>query len=245
MRPARPAACLAFAAVLTLGVGAAMAQPEARFETNMGNFTILLEPDAAPATVANFIRYTKEGHFNGTVFYRVVPDFVIQAGSFGADGKWRALHKPIALETSLSNTRGTIAMAREEKPVSALAEFFINLSDANAKALDAKQGAAPNTTGYAVFGHVTSGMEVVDAIAASPIGGGVGPFPENYPQKPIIIRKVTIGVAPPAPPVAAPAAPAAPAPEAPAASPDTGATLPPPPAAPPTQTGKPPQQSQP
>ena len=237
MRPIRSAACLAFTAALSLALplSAAQAQPEARFETNFGTFTILLEPDKAPATVANFIRYTKEGQFNGTVFYRIVPDFVIQAGSFGADGKWRALHKPIALETSLSNTRGSIAMAREEKPVSALAEFFINLSDSNAKALDAKPGAAPNTTGYAVSGHVTSGMEVVDAIAATPIGGGVGPFPENYPQKPVIIRKVTIGVAPPAAP--------APTPDAPAASADTGATLPPPPAAPPSQTGLPPQQS--
>ncbi|MDR3527336.1 MAG: peptidylprolyl isomerase [Rhizomicrobium sp.] len=234
MRPARSAACLAITAVMSLllGMRPAAAQPEARFETNFGNFTILLEPDKAPATVANFIRYTKEGHFNGTVFYRIVPDFVIQAGSFGADGKWRALHKPIALETSLSNTRGSIAMAREEKPVSALAEFFINLSDSNAKALDAKPGAAPNTTGYAVFGHVTSGMEVVDAIAAAPIGGGVGPFPENYPQKPVIIRKVTIGVAPPAA-VVPPAA------DAPAATPEGVA----PPAAAPAQSGQPPQQA--
>ncbi len=228
----RPARWLAFTATLSLslGFGAAEAQPEARFETNMGTFTILLDTEKAPVTVANFIRYTKEGHFNGTVFYRVVPDFVIQAGSLGADGKWRALHKPIALETSLSNTRGTIAMAREEKPASALAEFFINLSDSNAKGLDAKPEAAPNTTGYAVFGHVTSGMEVVDAIAAAPIGGGIGPFPDNYPQKPIIIRKVTIGVAP----VPGPVTP----------QPDAPATVTPP-TAPPTQTGQPPQQAQP
>ncbi len=220
-------AAAALTALLT--ASAAQAQPEARFETSMGNFTILLEPGAAPVTVANFIRYAKEGHFNGTVFYRVVPDFVIQAGSMGADGKWRALHKPIALETSLSNTRGSIAMAREEKPVSAVAEFFINLSDSNAKALDAKPDAAPNTTGYAVFGHVSSGMEVVDAIAAAPIGGGVGPFPENYPQTKIVIKKVTIGEAPavvPPPPDMQPNSPAAVAP----------------PTAAPTQTGLPPQQ---
>jgi cyclophilin family peptidyl-prolyl cis-trans isomerase len=148
----------------------------------------------------------------------------------GADGKWRALHKPITLETSLSNTRGTIAMAREEKPVSALAEFFINLSDSNAKALDAKPGAAPNTTGYAVFGHVTSGMEVVDAIATAPIGAGIGPFPDNYPLKAVIIKKVTIGVAP----IPGPVIPPATQPDAPA-----GVA---PPADAPAQTGVPPKQ---
>ena len=212
----------------TLLVHSAAAQPEARFETNLGNFTILLESEKAPLTVANFIRYTKAGHFNGTVFYRIVPGFVIQAGSMGADGAWRALRKPIALETSLSNTRGTIAMARDEKPATAAAEFFINLSDSNAKALDAKPDAAPNTTGYAVFGHVTSGMEVVDAIATTPIGAGIGPFPENYPMKAVSIKKVTIGEAPvpgPVPPEPEPTATVAP------------------PAAPPTQTGLPPQQA--
>lgn len=205
----------------------AQAQPEARFETSLGTFTVLLEPDKAPITVANFIRYTKQGHFNGTVFYRIVPDFVLQAGSMGADGKWRALHKPIALESGLSNLRGTIAMAREEKPETAAAEFFINLSDANAKALDPKPDAAPGTTGYAVFGHVTSGIEVIDAIAATPIGAGIGPFPKNYPMTPVIIKKVTIGEAPVPGPV--PPEPTAPTTVA-------------PPAAPPTQTGLPPQQ---
>jgi peptidyl-prolyl cis-trans isomerase A (cyclophilin A)/peptidyl-prolyl cis-trans isomerase B (cyclophilin B) len=140
---------------------------------------------------------------------------VIQAGSLGADGKWRPTHKPIPLETAsdLSNKRGTVAMAREEKPASALAEFFINLSDDNARGLDRKEMEAPNTAGYAVFGHVTAGMEVVDAIAHVTIGGGKGPFPANDPVKPVIIKKVTIGEAapvPPPPPVA-PVAPAAPA----------------------------------
>lgn len=215
-------ALLASAAVLAVSATflPALAQPEARFETNLGNFTILLEADKAPVTVSNFIRYAKKGHYNGTVFYRVVPDFVIQAGSLGADGKWRKLNKPIPVETAagLSNLRGTIAMAREDKPLSTQAEFFINLADSNAKGLDPKPGDAPNTTGYAVFGHVTSGMEVVDAIAATPIGGNVGPFPANYPKTPVVIKKVTIGEAPPEPP-APPPAPAT----APAAAPDPNA----------------------
>lgn len=192
---------------------AAVASPEARMETNMGTIVIALDADKAPATVANFIRYAKEGHYNGTIFYRVVPDFVIQAGSLGADGKWRPVHKPIPLETAsdLSNKRGTVAMAREEKPASALAEFFINLSDDNARSLDRKPMEAPNTAGYAVFGHVTSGMEVVDAIAHVPLGGGRGAFPDNDPKKSVIIKKVTIGEAAPPPPPVAPVAPAAPA----------------------------------
>jgi len=181
---------------------------EARLTTSMGDIVIALDAAKAPATVANFVRYAKEGHYNGTVFYRVVPGFVIQAGSMGADGKWRPMHKPIALESGngLSNTRGTIAMAREDKPASAMAEFFINLSDANAQGLDPKPGDPPGTTGYAVFGRVTAGMEVVDAIAAVPLGGKKGPFPGAYPIKPVIIRKVTIAATPDVPAVAPAAA---------------------------------------
>lgn len=194
---------LAIVASAAIFLSAAAASPEARMETNMGTIVIALDADKAPATVANFIRYAKEGHYNGTIFYRVVPDFVIQAGSLGVDGKWRPTHKPIPLETAsdLSNNRGTVAMAREEKPASALAEFFINLSDANAKGLDRKPMETPNMAGYAVFGHVTSGIEVVDAIASVKIGGGKGPFPENDPVKPVIIKKVTIGEAAPVAPV--------------------------------------------
>jgi len=223
MRLALFAAVAAFAAI-----SPAMAQPEARFETSMGNFAVLLEPDKAPKTVANFVRYVKQGHYNGVVFYRVVPDFVIQAGSLGADDQWRKLNKPVAIETAggLSNRRGTIAMARDEKPLSTQAEFFINLADSNAQGLDPKPADAPNTTGYAVFGRVTSGMEVVDAIAAAPIGGGIGPFPANYPKSKIVIKKVTIAeVAPPPEPVPA-AAPAVP-PE-PTQAPQTPATGQPP-----------------
>lgn len=201
-------------AAAVLFSAAAAASPEARLETNLGTIVIALDADKAPATVANFIRYAKEGHYNHIVVYRVVPDYVIQTGSLGSNGKWRATHKPIPLETAtgLSNLRGTIAMARDEKPATAAAEWFINLSDNNAFGLDPKKGAAPNTTGYAVFGHVTAGMDVVDAIAHVPLDGGKGPFPKNYPKTPVIIKKVTIGEAPPEP-VTPPAA----------ATPDTAA----------------------
>lgn len=194
----------AAAVLCTLSVVPATAQPEARIETSMGTIVVLLDNEKAPKTVANFIRYAKAGHFNGTVFYRIVPGFVIQAGSMGADGKWRPLNKPIPLETAtgLSNKRGTIAMARDAKPATAQAEFFINLADTNALGLDAKPTDAPNTTGYAAFGMVTEGMEVVDAISKVELGGGKGGFPDAYPKKAIIIKKVTIGeaVPPPEPP---------------------------------------------
>lgn len=210
----RKAMLLASAVLLS---AAAAANPEARMETNLGTIVIALDADKAPATVANFIRYAKEGHYNHIAIYRIVPDYVIQAGSMGADEKWRPTHKPIPLETAtgLSNLRGTIAMAREDNPTTARAEWFINLADTNALGLDAKKDAPPNTTGFAVFGHVTAGMDVVDAIAHVPLDGKKGPFPDNYPKTAVIIKKVTIGeaapVAPtPAGPGAAPSSPATP-----------------------------------
>ena len=218
------------AAVLAAGLSIpAAAQPEARIETSLGTIVVLLESDKAPATVANFIRYAKQGHFNNTVIYRIVPGFVVQTGSMKPDGTWKPAGKPIPLETAsgLSNKRGTLAMARDDNPASATAEFFINLADTNAQALDAKAGTAPNTTGYAVFGKVTAGMEVVDAIVAVPLGGGKGYFPANYPKSPILIKKVTIGEAVLPPPVPAPDAVAVPAPAAPpVATPDPAAVPP-------------------
>jgi len=180
--------------------GAAMAQdasaPQAQIDTSLGSITLTLDRVHAPATVANFIRYAKEGHFDGTLVYRVVPGFVIQAGSYGADGKYRKLHAPIPLESGQSNLRGAVAMARGE-PNSATAEFFIDLDDNNASGLDPKPGDAPNTTGFAVFAHVTAGMDVVDKIAQVTVGGGKGPFPDQQPATPVVIQKVTISEAAP------------------------------------------------
>ena len=168
-----------------------MGLPQAQIVTSLGTISVALDRAHAPATVDNFIRYAREGHFDGTVVYRVVPAFVIQAGSYGADGKYRGLHAPIALESGQSNVRGTLAMARGDEPVSATAEFFINLED-NGAGLDPKPGAAPNKTGYAVFGHVVGGMDVVDKIAAVPTGNGKGPFPDAEPVTAVVIVKVTV-----------------------------------------------------
>jgi len=175
------------------GMAAAQqAAPKVVFETSMGNFVLELDREHAPATVENFLRYVREGHFEGTVFYRVVPGFIIQAGSFGADGKPRGVHDPIPLETANTppNSRGAITMAHGDDPNSARAEFFINLADNTS--LDRLPDDLENKTGFSAFGRVIEGMEIVDAIAMAPLNGGVGPFPDAAPMTPIVIQKVDI-----------------------------------------------------
>ncbi|MBS0470086.1 MAG: peptidylprolyl isomerase [Proteobacteria bacterium] len=162
--------------------------PRVLIQTSMGDITLQLDSVHAPKTVANFVRYAKEHHFDGTVIYRVEPGFVIQAGSWDAHVNYRPAHKPIPLESGLPNKRGTIAMARGE-PDSATAEFFINLADNTP--LDADPAAPPNTTGYAVFGEVTDGMDVVDKISVVPRGDN-GPMKGAAPVDPITIIKVSV-----------------------------------------------------
>lgn len=175
------------------------AQETAVIQTSLGTITIALDRAHAPASVDNFLRYTREAHFDGTVIYRVEPGFVLQMGSFDAKGAERPVHEPIALESGngLSNSRGSVAMARSDEPVSATAEFFIDLADN--KRLDAHAGAPAGTTGYAVFGKVVSGMDVVDKIAATPLGGQGGPFPPtSTPITPVTVEKITVGTDTPA-----------------------------------------------
>lgn len=167
------------------------AAPRVSFQTTLGEIIFELDREHAPITVANFLRYVIEGHFDGTVFYRVVPGFVIQAGSFDAEGNPRGVHDPIPLETAhtASNARGTMAMGHGDDPNSARAEFFINLADN--RAIDRQQDDLENKTGFATFGHVVSGMDVVDAIAALPLGGP-GPFPGAAPLTPVVIQKASV-----------------------------------------------------
>lgn len=170
------------------------AAPQAVIETSLGTITVALDPVHAPLTVANFIRYAKQKHFDGTVFYRVVPGALIQAGSYNADGKPRAgIHAPIRFEgdNGLKNVRGAIAMAHGDDPNSATSEFFIDI--ASLPSLDHDAG----NVGFAVFGEVTGGMDVVDKIAASPLGGK-GPFEGAAPLIPVIIQAVRIADGPPA-----------------------------------------------
>ena len=181
---------LAFAAFAT-----AADATEVRFDTSLGSFSLQLDATHAPKSVANFLRYVNEKHYDGTVVYRVVPGFVIQMGSYDAKGNEKSANDPVALESAngLKNLRGTISMARSGDPNSATAEFFVNLSDNDS--LDPDAGAAPNTTGYTVFGKVVEGMAVVDKIAASPLGGSSGPFPPTAsPAIPVVITHAVVSV---------------------------------------------------
>jgi peptidyl-prolyl cis-trans isomerase A (cyclophilin A) len=181
--------CAALFAGPSLAADAPVAGPRVLIQTSAGDVELQLDATHAPATVANFLRYVREGHYDGTIFYRVVPGFVIQAGSWEPNFQTRGVHEPVVLEAGLPNLRGTVAMARGDTPTSATAEFFINLAD-NA-ALDRQAGDAANTTGFAVFGQVTAGMDVVDKIAAVPLGDQ-GPFPGFAPVTPIMISHVTV-----------------------------------------------------
>lgn len=148
-------------------VPAPTVKPRVRLETSYGPVVLELEPGLAPATVANFLRYVKEGHYAGTIFHRVIPGFMVQGGGLLPDMTEKPVHAPILNEApasiagGLRNTRGTVAMARTDDPNSAASQFFINTAD-NAS-LD-HQGRAAETYGYCVFGRVVEGMDAVDRI---------------------------------------------------------------------------------
>ncbi len=133
-----------------------------RFETSHGDFTVELYAAEAPETVENFLRYVDERHFDGTVFHRVIPGFVIQGGGLTADLEQKPTREPIRNEADngLKNKRGTLSMARTNDPHSATSQFFVNLADNDF--LDRKSG----QDGYAVFGRIVDGMPVIDEIAA-------------------------------------------------------------------------------
>jgi peptidyl-prolyl cis-trans isomerase B (cyclophilin B) len=164
--------------------------PEVRLETNLGAVVLKLDSAKAPATVENFLTYVKEGHYDGTIFHRVIPNFMAQGGGYTEDFKQKPTHKPVKNEANngLKNKRGTIAMARTPDPHSATSQFFINFVD-NAF-LDYKS-ATPQGWGYTVFGEVTEGMDVVDKMARIPTGSG-GPMASDVPKTPIIIEKASV-----------------------------------------------------
>ena len=150
---------------------------------------LVLDAVRSPRTVANFVGYVKAGHYDGTVFHRVIPGFMIQGGGYTVDLQEKPTGAPIPLESrnGLPNKRGTIAMARTPDPDSARAQFFINVADN--PALDFSMG--PGREGYAVFGRVTKGMDVVDRIVQSPRGPR-GPFPSDVPHSPIVIKQAIV-----------------------------------------------------
>ena len=157
-------------------------------QTSMGDITLELDATKAPKSVANFVEYAKAGHYDGLAFHRVIPGFMIQGGGHEApDYKERKTRAPIENECNngLKNVRGTVAMARTNDPHSATSQFFVNHAD-NAF-LDGRAG----QWGYAVFGKVTKGMDVVDAIAATPTGRA-RPFGQDVPVSPVVINTIRV-----------------------------------------------------
>lgn len=160
---------------------------QVKIETTMGDIFIEVNEQAAPATTSNFLRYVREGFYDGTIFHRVIPNFMIQGGGFGADMKEKATHEPIVNEAGneLKNERGTIAMARTNDPNSATAQFFINVVNNNY--LNYVKSRNP---GYAVFGKVVEGIDVVDAIAGVKTDSK-GPF-DDVPVEPVVIKSAKV-----------------------------------------------------
>ena len=165
------------------------ANPQVEMQTSQGNITLELYPDRAPKTVANFLQYVKEGQYNGTIFHRVIDGFMIQGGGFTPQMSEKPTREPIVNEANngLKNEVGTIAMARTSDPNSASAQFFININDnvpLNFRA------ATLQGYGYAVFGRVTHGMDVVNKIAKAKTDNQ-GMF-QDVPVTPIVIKSVTV-----------------------------------------------------
>ena len=182
----RWAARAAVTALLCASV-AAHAQ-KVKFATSMGDIVVELDAAKAPKTVANFVTYVKAGHYDGTVFHRVIPTFMIQTGGYKADLGEKPVRAPIPLESrnGLSNRRGSIAMARTNVPDSATSQFFINVNDN----LGLDQPNSRDGEGYAVFGKVVEGMDVVDKIKTVPTRAA-GPH-QNLPVTPVTIRKASV-----------------------------------------------------
>ena len=176
----------AFGALSTFNVWAQTPAPQVKLSTSQGDIVLELDPTKAPKTVANFLGYVKDKHYDGTVFHRVIDGFMIQGGGFTPDMQQKPTKGPIELEArnGLKNDRGTIAMARTGNPNSATSQFFINV--VNNDMLNAPN---PDGFGYAVFGKVVSGMDVVDKIRAVATGNK-GMF-QNVPVTSVNIISAT------------------------------------------------------
>ncbi len=162
--------------------------PVVHIQTNLGLIQLELDSEKAPKTVANFLRYVEEGFYDGTIFHRVINNFMIQGGGFTAEYQQKNTHATIENEAKngLKNVAGSIAMARTMDPHSASAQFFINVKDNDFLDYPGQDG-----WGYAVFGKVSAGMDVVEKIKAVKTGAG-GPFRTDAPQIPVIIEKAFV-----------------------------------------------------
>lgn len=184
---------IAGAAMFSVATSAlAQTAPKVKFATTAGDFVVEVYPDKAPKTVDNFLQYVKDKHYDGTVFHRVIANFMIQGGGFDASYAQKKTRAPVVHEGREAlakggpkNEVGTLAMARTNDPNSATAQFFINVKDNSFLDPNAQQ------PGYTVFGKVVGGMDVVHKIKATPTGPG-GPFPSDVPKTPILINSATL-----------------------------------------------------
>ena len=158
------------------------ARPVVALETSLGTIKVALDRDKAPVTVENFLQYVRSGHYDGTIFHRVIPNFMVQGGGFDADMKQKPTKAPIKNEASngLKNRRATVAMARTNDPDSATSQFFINVKD------NTMLDYGMRNAGYAVFGEVVEGMDVVDRIVAVPTTAR--PPHADVPRMPVVIK---------------------------------------------------------
>jgi cyclophilin family peptidyl-prolyl cis-trans isomerase len=158
--------------------------PQVVFQTTLGDLKIALSPEKAPVTVENFLHYVDSGFYNGVIFHRVVPGFVVQGGGFDQEYQRKPTQAPIANESNngLQNLRGTLSMARTGDPNSATAQFFINLKD------NPQLDGRPGQPGYAVFGRLIEGLEVIDAMAEQPQGNHTGVF-MDAPNTAVVIER--------------------------------------------------------
>ena len=218
----RRSAMLALSLALAAGGSAFAAEPpQVRFSTTAGEFVVEVYPDKAPKTVENFLRYVTDKHYDGTIFHRVIDNFMVQGGGYDKRYAQKPTRAPVPHEGREAlakggpkNVRGTLAMARTSDPNSASAQFFINVKDNSF--LDpvlippgdpvprfeyqgrvylneprATLEKAPQLYGYTVFGRVVSGMDVIDRIKSMPTGPG-GPFPSDVPTTPVVIESATL-----------------------------------------------------
>jgi len=189
IRPGLLLAALFMPLLISMTAIAAAESPRVRLETSMGNIVLELDAQQAPVTVENFLAYVNDGFYDGTIFHRVIDGFMIQGGGYTSDFSRKQTRKPIKNEADngLKNVRGSIAMARTQDPHSASAQFFINVADNSA--LDHK---APDGRGwgYAVFGRVAAGMDVVDKIRTQSTGvqGGF----RDVPKKTITVTRAVV-----------------------------------------------------
>ncbi len=190
LRPSLILIAIVVSSLLPATMPLAAPAPRVAIETSLGRIVVELTSERTPVTVENFLRYVREGFYDGTVFHRVIRGFMVQGGGFDTHLRQRPTHPPIENEAkkALKNLRGTIAMARTSNPHSATAQFFINTVDN--PHLD-YHGPSATTWGYAVFGRVVEGMDVVDRIEALRTGPG-GPFRRNVPTPLVVIEKASL-----------------------------------------------------